>query len=103
MIEVYRSEESAMIGHLQSLLEAEGIATYLRNEFASSTTIAIPEVTPALCVLDEKDVARAVGLIREQLEAPELDADQEIICQKCGESSPGTMARCWSCGAELPA
>ncbi|WP_018970334.1 putative signal transducing protein [Rubritalea marina] len=101
MIEVYRDRDSATIGHLQSLLEAEGISTYLRNEHASSTTIPIPEVTPALCILEEAEVERGVDLIRAYLEAPSADPNEELTCPTCGELSPGTLAVCWSCGGDL--
>ncbi|MES2921585.1 MAG: DUF2007 domain-containing protein [Verrucomicrobiota bacterium] len=67
MTEVYRNRDSAKIGHLQSLLESEGIRTYLRDEYGAST--AFPEVTPALCILEEADVERGVELIRAYLES----------------------------------
>ena len=103
MIEVYRSRDSAIVGHLQSLLEAEGIKTYLRNEHVSHTGIAIQEFMPALCILDESDVDRGVDLIRAYLEASRVDTLTALTCPKCGESNPGNFAACWSCGASLEA
>ena len=101
MTEVFRKQDSATIGHLQSLLESNGIKTYLRNEFASSTTIAIPEVTPALCILDDADVERGVILIRDYLEASSASSETTQTCASCGEISPGTFAVCWKCEAPL--
>jgi hypothetical protein len=89
------------MGHLQSLLESADIRTYLRNEFAASTTIAIPEVTPALCILDDADLERGVMLIRDYLEASSASLDEELTCGTCGELSPGTFAACWKCGGSL--
>lgn len=103
MTEIFRKQDSATIGHLQSLLEAEGIQTCLRNEFAATTTIAVPDVTPALCVLDDADAERAIKLIREYLGASSTRADEELTCANCGERSPGTFAVCWQCGASLEA
>lgn len=101
MTEVFRNRDSVIVGHLQSLLESEGIQTLYRNEFASCTTIAVPEVTPALCILDPADVERGVSLIRDYLEASATKAEEERICGHCGEPSPGTFAVCWKCGEAL--
>lgn len=88
MIEVYRDRDSATIGHLQSVLEAEGIRTYLRNEHASSTTIPIPEVTPALCILEEDQVGRAVELIRSYLDAPQAAQSRNSPAHPAANSAP---------------
>jgi Putative prokaryotic signal transducing protein len=101
MTEVFRKQDSATIGQLQSLLESAGIQTYLRNEYASCTTIATPEVTPALCILDDSDVERGVLLIRDFLESASVGLDKETTCASCGEPSPGTFATCWKCGESL--
>lgn len=101
MTEVFRKQDSATIGHLQSLLESAGIRTYLRNEYAASTTIAVPEVTPALCILDDADLERGVMLIRDYLEASSVSMDKEVTCAACAELSPETFANCWKCGAPL--
>ena len=94
MTEVFRNRDSATIGHLQSLLESEGIGTYLRNEHAASTTIAIPEVTPALCILEDTDVERGVNLIRAYIESSNAGPHEEQTCPQCSKTSPGTFAVC---------
>jgi hypothetical protein len=99
MIEVYRNQDSATIGHLQSLLESEGIRTYLRNEFASSTTITVSEALPALCILEDSDIERGVELIRAYIESCSANSNEEQTCPQCGETSPKTFAVCWKCGA----
>ena len=101
MTEVYRNQDSVTIGHLKSLLEANGISTYLRNEYAASTTMPFPEVTPALCILEDADVERGVLLIREHIEKTDSISDEELTCASCGEVSPGTFETCWKCEASL--
>lgn len=103
MTEVFRKQDSATIGHLQSILESNGIKTYLRNEFAASTTIAVPEVTPALCILNDADVERGVTLIRDYLESSIAISETCLTCANCGEISPGTFSKCWKCEAPLDA
>jgi hypothetical protein len=101
MIEIFRHHDSATVGQFQSLLESEGIKTYLRNEFGSATTALLPEVTQALCILDEADLDRGVEMIRSYIEAPRDEPLAELSCPKCGEKSPATFAVCWNCGASL--
>lgn len=100
MIELFRDPEMARVGQYQSILEAEGIATFVRNENLSGTEVVIPAFYPALCVVDDKDYERAVEIIRSyEQEVP--GSDEEIQCPKCGELSPGTFAECWNCGEPL--
>jgi hypothetical protein len=101
MTEVYRNQDSVTIGHLQSLLEANGISTYLRNDYVASTTMPFPEVTPALCILKNADVERGVTLIREHIKKTDTVTDVELTCESCGEVSPGTFATCWKCEMTL--
>lgn len=98
MIEIFRNRDSATVGQFQSLLESEGIRTYFRNEYVSATSIAISEVTPALCIMNEGDLDRSIELIRSYIEAPQEKPVPELTCPKCGEKSPGTFAACWNCG-----
>jgi hypothetical protein len=65
------------------------------------TGIPIPEFYPALCVMNDDDYDRAVQIIREQIIANNLRADNEIKCSACGETNPGNFDVCWSCGKEL--
>ncbi len=99
MTEVFRNRDSVAIGSLQSLLESEGIRTYLRDEHGGNT--AFPIVTPALCILVDADIDRGVALIRDFLESASVGLDEETTCSGCGESIPGTFANCWKCGAFL--
>jgi hypothetical protein len=101
MIEIFRHHDNATVGHLQNLLESEGIKTYYRNEYVSTAAIAVQEFTPALCILNDADLDRSVELIRNYIEALRDEPVAEITCQECGESSPGTFATCWNCGASL--
>ena len=67
MKELFREQDFARVGYYQSILEAEGIRTHVRNRdlVAMTTDIPIPEFFPALCVLDENDYSRAMEILRE--------------------------------------
>jgi hypothetical protein len=64
---VFDHIDFTIVGHMQSVLEAEGIRTEIRNEGASRAAGELPisEVYPELWVLDNADEARAKALIRE--------------------------------------
>ena len=97
MIEVFRSRDSVTIGHLQSLLEFEGINTLLRNEYVAAVAVPMADITPALCILNESDVERGVCMIKEYIEASHQGTDEELVCPSCGELNPKTFEICWNC------
>jgi len=99
MTEVFRNRDSVKIGTLQSLLESEGIRTYLRDEYGGST--AFPIVTPALCILEDADVERGVELLRIHIESSRTSPNEEQTCAQCGERSPATFSKCWNCESLL--
>lgn len=100
MIELFRDPEMARVGQYKSILEAEGIQTFIRNEALSGTEVMIPAFYPALCVVDDNDHARAMEIIQSyEKESP--GSEEEIRCPKCGELSPGTFSVCWNCEAAL--
>jgi hypothetical protein len=102
LIKVYENFELSIVGQLQSLLEANGIRTFLKNEFAAGALGELPfvEVCPQLFVLKPVDLPEANRLIRET--AP-LFASPEPgtpwTCAKCGAEVNGELAVCWKCGA----
>jgi len=101
MKELFREQELTRVVFFKTLLENEGIPTFIRNEALIVTEIQIPEFYPALCVLNDEDYGRAVQLIRDHLAADTRDAEPERVCPACGEISPGNFDTCWSCGGSL--
>lgn len=101
MTEIFRHRDSALVGHLQKLLQSEGIETFFRNEHVSATAFPLAEFTPALCVVDDADVDRGLAIARTYLEAGRNEVSADIVCPNCREPSPGNFAECWSCGAPL--
>lgn len=103
MIKVFEHFDLATVGHIKSLLDAEGIQTYLKNQYTSGVLGEIPfvEAVPELWVVDDSDVARANALIR-KLQLDEVDAGPEWQCQNCDSTVDGTFNRCWNCEQEKP-
>lgn len=84
---------------MQSLLESNGIKTFMRNEFGSSVVGELPfvEVVPQLFVLEEKDLPRARELLL--IELPQQQAGEDWTCPECNAEVEGNFSRCWKCGA----
>jgi hypothetical protein len=97
VFKVYENFDFSRVGQMQSLLEAHGIETFIRNQYGSSVMGEIPfvEVVPQLFVLRERDVKRAQALLQLDLPAPKAS---EWVCPECGVEVGGQFSRCWKCG-----
>ena len=98
MIKVFEDFDYMRVGQMQSLLESNGIGTFLKNQFGFGGTGELPflETMPQLFVLSEKDVAQARALIAEH--DPQTEAGEAWNCTACGEENDGHFAVCWNCG-----
>jgi hypothetical protein len=98
VIKVFEDFDYMRVGQMQSLLEANGIGTYLKNQFGFGGTGELPflETVPQLFVLSDRDVARARTLIAEH--DPRAEAGEAWSCDACGEENDGHFSVCWSCG-----
>lgn len=101
MKELFRERDLIKVTFYQSLLEAAGISTLIKNEYLSVTEASIPDFFPALCVVHAEDYGRAHNLIKEHLKETEKLSGTEIICPECGETSPGNFGTCWNCQSPL--
>ena len=84
---------------MRSVLEAQGIACTVRNDFLSSGVGELPvnECWPEIWVLDD-DTADMARRIIASHESPG-DAPAPWRCEQCGEVSEGQFGQCWQCGA----
>jgi len=98
MIKVFENFDFSRVGQMQSLLESQGIKTFMRNQYSSSVVGDLPfvEVVPQLYVLEDNDLERAIELLR--LDLPVEDAGEDWVCPECGIDVEGNFARCWKCG-----
>ena len=73
MIKVFESFDFMEAGRIQSLLEAEGIKTFLKNEFSTGALGELPfqEVAPQVYILDPDDLERAMDIVNSPGDAGE--------------------------------
>lgn len=65
MYKVFESFDYMEAGRVRSLLEANGIETFMKNEFSTGALGELPfvEVAPMVFVIHEADLPRALDLI----------------------------------------
>ena len=100
VIKVFENFDFSRVGQMQSLLESQGIKTFIKNQYGSSVMGEVPfvEVVPQLFVLDHKDLARAKELLL--LDLPVDGPEEGWVCPACGVDVEGTFHSCWKCGGE---
>lgn len=97
MIKVFEDFDYMRVGQMQSILEANDIRTYLKNQFSFGGTGELPfvETVPQLFVMHEQDLERAKQLIDE---AGDSTAEADAwTCPKCGTEIEGSFTECWNC------
>jgi len=105
MIKVFEDFDITLVGHYQSVLESQGIATFMKNQFGTSGAGELPfiEVIPQLWILNEADANRAEVLIRELHDTTCVDQAQAWKCPDCGTPLEAAFTQCWKCSALRPA
>ncbi len=102
MIEIFRDISSVRVGHFQSVLEEQGISTFIRNNNLSVVEIPIPVFYPALCIMNEEDLEKALQILREIIQNEQSQTEiPDVNCPSCNESNPANFETCWSCEGNL--
>jgi hypothetical protein len=101
MIKVFENFDFSRVGQMQSLLESQGIPTFVKNQFASSVMGEVPfvEVCPQLYILRETDLYRARQVM--ELDNPDPERTEAWICPGCGVEIEAQFGACWSCAEKV--
>ena len=104
MIKVFEDFDITLVGHYQSVLESNDIATFMKNQFGTSGAGELPfvEVIPQLWVLNEADVERARVLINELHEPESPGMSHPWVCPDCGTQQEAAFTHCWNCSSARP-
>ena len=98
MFKVYENFDLTRVGRMQSILESNGIPTFIKNEYSSGALGEIPfvEICPQLFVLESKHVGLAKELL--QVDLPDSHKASDWVCPECGIDIEGQFQNCWKCG-----
>jgi len=84
-------------------LQQSGIRTYIRNEALQGALGELPlTLRPEICIIDPTDWQRAQQIKKDYERARDQGlADEELLCEVCGEQSPSNFELCWKCRRPL--
>ena len=96
MKKVFTHENRMIVFNMKNLLQAQGIATVVVNEFAAGGAGELPafDTWPELRVDDDARFTRAQAVLRSILD----DSNgQSWFCRACQEENDAAFRICWNC------
>lgn len=102
MKKIYSTDDKVMAGHLQSILEENGIQCWIKNQSLSGALGELPpiECWPEIWIINDDEYDRANELVQ-SISAPLTKQSADWICE-CGEVLEGQYQSCWKCGRSSP-
>ena len=103
MKKVYSAPNITLVGLVKDVLDSNGIATVVKNQFLSAATGELPpiECWPELWITDDSRYEECRHLVEEILRADNTQLDS-WQCPRCREELEGQFSQCWRCGASRP-
>lgn len=98
---VYSAPDLFSVEYYKSVLDAEGIESYIRNTYLSGAVGELPptEVWPRLCVVDDADYSKAKAIVDAVLEQQGETQSAPWVCPQCQTHLESSFHVCWQCGA----
>lgn len=96
MKKIFSHENRLIVFNIKNLLEEQGIACQIKNEFASGGVgdLSPFDTWPEVWVDD--DLAEWAGQLVRKLLADELPGES-WVCTHCGERNDSQFKICWKC------
>lgn len=96
---VYTNENRFFVANAKNIIEAQGIDTILKNEFAQGGIgeISAFDSWPEVWVINDADYDRACKIIKNSLSNKN---SAEWICNACNEKNDASFEICWNCQSE---
>lgn len=97
MKKLFTHENRMIVFNLKNVLLAEGIETFVVNEFAAGGAgdLATFDTWPELWVEDEARLEQAQAIIQGILSNRGTD---DWFCRTCQEQNDASFQFCWNCG-----
>lgn len=96
---VYSNENYLLVNNVRNLIEAQGIETFIKNEFAQSAVgeISAFDSWPEVWVVNDSDLERAQNIVAKSLGTC---GTADWICNNCLEINAPSFEICWNCQSE---
>jgi len=98
---VYTNENRFLVANAKNILESQGVAVTLKNEFASSVVgeVSAFDAWVEIWVLNDDDYQIACNIIESSLSK---EGDEEWVCTGCKEVNDASFESCWNCQVNRP-
>ena len=103
MKKIYCSDDLVMAGYLKSLLDADGIECFIKNQYLTGGRGDLPlnECWPEIWITQDETFSHAMKIITSAITAPDHVVQSNWDCI-CGETIEGQFDSCWNCGKDKP-
>lgn len=98
MRKLYSAESIIVVAHLRNVLQAAGIAAFIRNDrlWGALGEIPFTECWPELWIQYPGDTLAARALIEQELQCSTRESSF-WTCPHCGERLAAQFSDCWRC------
>ena len=102
MKRVFSSHDPMLAGYLRTVLEEQGIACLVRNEYLQGGVGELPptECWPEVWVVEDGQEARARAIVEEIRHTG--PSGEGWRCSACGEWIEPQFGACWRCAGDPP-
>jgi hypothetical protein len=99
MKRVYSNENHFLVNNAKTLIDAQGINTFIKNEFAQG---AVGETSPfdawlEVWVTNDGDFEQALNILKTSNSSKE---GKDWVCRSCSEENAPSFEVCWNCQSE---
>ncbi len=102
MKNLYSAENRLLVFHIKNLLDAEGVNTQVKNEFASGGVGDLAPLDTWIELWVEDDEFDAAGVkLKHIIYGLENPSKKQVTCSACSEISDAHFKVCWNCGKVL--
>ena len=93
---VYSNENNFLVNNVKNLIDAQGISTFIKNEFAQGAVgeISAFDSWSEVWVHNDEDFERAMEISK--LSQMNTKGD-DWICKSCSEKNDPSFEICWNC------
>lgn len=96
---MYSNESLFLVSNVKNLIEAQGISTFIKNEFSQGAMgeISVFDSWPEVWLTDDADLERATEIV----DSSQSNIDgEDWTCKNCSEENAQSFEICWNCASE---
>lgn len=103
-LRLYRASSLPEAHLLRTMLEAEGIDAFVKNELLAGAIGELPMMAtlPEVWLVRGADESRARSVLDGYRERSKSKLGPDVACPACGSDNPSNFELCWKCRKPLP-